>query len=304
MGRATHPLSGAASVSSQVMTRRHRSRASVGLLAVVLAASPAFGLAESPSPAALTTAAEDQQTAARTLLESAEARLVSLEQERDIIEADHSTLDANQLKLARELESALRDTRQFAVEAYVAGGPPASIGEVLAANDVGDAIWRSEVLASQTAHGLERAGALRDLMGRSDSAVRQIALRGDQNRRKVEAATIDRFFAAIASKAAEQRVAAERAPAPLRVDQVATAPGSLAEGWARLRSCESSGNYRALSPGGLYRGAYQFDLRTWEAVGGTGDPIDAAPAEQDLRAQILYDRRGRQPWPSCGRFLP
>ncbi|CAB4769407.1 MAG: hypothetical protein F2754_04440 [Actinobacteria bacterium] len=286
------------------MTRRHRSRASVGLLAVVLAASPAFGLAEPPSPAALTTAAEDEQTAARTLLESAEARLVSLEQERAIIEADHSTLDANQLKLARELESALRDTRQFAVEAYVAGGPPASIGEVLAANDVGDAIWRSEVLASQTAHGLERAGALRDLMGRSDSAVRQIALRGDQNRRKVEAATIDRFFAAIASKAAEQRVAAERAPAPLRVDQVATAPGSLAEGWARLRSCESSGNYRALSPGGLYRGAYQFDLRTWEAVGGTGDPIDAAPAEQDLRAQILYDRRGRQPWPSCGRFLP
>ena len=175
---------------------------------------------------------------------------------------------------------------------------------MLAANDVGDAIWRSEVLASQTAHGLERAGALRDLMGRSDSAVRQIALRGDQNRRKVEAATIDRFFAAIASKAAEQRVAAERAPAPLRVDQVATALGSLAEGWARLRSCESSGNYRALSPGGLYRGAYQFDLRTWEAVGGTGDPIDAAPAEQDLRAQILYDRRGRQPWPSCGRFLP
>ena len=304
MGRETHPLGGAASVPSLVMTRRHRSRASVGLLAVVLAASPAFGLAESPSPAALTTAAEDQQTAARTLLESAEARLVSLEQERDIIEADHSTLDANQLKLARELESALRDTRQFAVEAYVAGGPPASIGEVLAANDVGDAIWRSEVLASQTAHGLERAGALRDLMGRSDSAVRQIALRGDQNRRKVEAATIDRFFAAIASKAAEQRVAAERAPAPLRVDQVATAPGSLAEGWARLRSCESSGNYRALSPGGLYRGAYQFDLRTWEAVGGTGDPIDAAPAEQDLRAQILYDRRGRQPWPSCGRFLP
>ena len=304
MGRETHPLGGAASVPSLVMTRRHRSRASVGLLAVVLAASPAFGLAEPPSPAALTTAAEDQQAAARTLLESAEARLVSLEQERAVIEADHSTLDANQLTLARELESALRDTRQFAVEAYVAGGPPASIGEVLAANDVGDAIWRSEVLAGQTALGLERAGALRDLMGRSDSAVRQIALRGDQNRRKVEAATIDRFFASIASKAAEQRVAAERAPAPLWVDQVATAPGSLAEGWARLRSCESSGNYRALSPGGLYRGAYQFDLRTWEAVGGMGDPIDAAPAEQDLRAQILYDRRGRQPWPSCGRFLP
>lgn len=304
MGRETHPPGDAVSVPSPVMTRRHRKRVSVGLLAVVLAASPAFGLAESPSPAALTTAAEDQKAAARARLETAEARLVALEQERAIIEADHSTLDANQLTLARQLESALRDTRQFAVEAYVAGGPNASIGEVLAAADVVNAIWRSEVLAGQTLHGLERAGALRDLMGRSDSAVRQIALRSDQNRRKVEAATIDRFFATVANKAAEQRVAAERAPAPFMVEQVATAPGSLAEGWAKLRNCESSGNYRAISPGGLYRGAYQFDLRTWEAVGGTADPIDAAPVEQDLRAQILYDRRGRQPWPVCGRFLP
>ena len=36
-----------------------------------------------------------------------------------------------------------------------------------------------------------------------------------------------------------------------------------------------------------------------------GDPAGIAPpAEQDLRARILYDRRGRQPWPVCGRFLP
>jgi peptidoglycan endopeptidase LytE len=186
----------------------------------------------------------------------------------------------------------------------VAGGPSAPIGEVLASRDVVDAIWRAEILAGQTTHGLEKAGELRDLSGRADSAVAQIALRSDQNRRKVEAATIDRFFATIANKSAEQRVAAERAPAALFVESGASTPGSLADGWARLRNCESSGNYRAISPGGLYRGAYQFDLRTWEAVGGAGDPIDATPAEQDLRAQLLYDRRGRQPWPVCGRFLP
>lgn len=73
--------------------------------------------------------------------------------------------------------------------------------------------------------------------------------------------------------------------------------------WARLRQCESSGNYRAVSASGKYRGAYQFDQRTWNSVGGVGDPAAAAPREQDLRAKILYSRRGWRPWPVCGRHL-
>lgn len=68
-----------------------------------------------------------------------------------------------------------------------------------------------------------------------------------------------------------------------------------------IARCESGGNPRAVSPGGLYRGKYQFDLRTWASVGGKGDPAAASEAEQDRRAQILYARRGAQPWPVCGR---
>jgi hypothetical protein len=242
------------------MTRRRRPRAGSirrgsALLVLLLAATPAIAAADAaPAPAVRPSAADDQLAAAKARLDAAEARLVALEAERAAIEADHSTLDANQLNLARQLEAALRDTRQFAVEAYVAGGPNAGIGEVLGATEVVDAIWRSEVLAGQTSHGLQRAGELRDLVGRADSAVAQIALRSDQNRRKVEAATLDRFFASLANKTAEQRVAAERAPRPLLVESAPAAPGSLAEAWAKLRNCESSGNYRAISPGGLYRG--------------------------------------------------
>ena len=227
---------------------------------------------------------------------------MALEAERALIETDHERLDTAQLELARELELALRDTRQFAVEFYVAGGPSASMAEVLTASDVTDAIWRFEVLAGQTDYGLSRAGAVRDFMGRADSQVRQLALRSDQNRRKVENATLERFFASLDHKRAEQRIAAER-PAPLVVRSDAP-DGSMEAAWEKLRQCEASGNYRAVSPSGTYRGAYQFDQRTWETVGGTGDPIDATPAEQDLRARILYERRGRQPWPVCGRFLP
>ena len=69
---------------------------------------------------------------------------------------------------------------------------------------------------------------------------------------------------------------------------------------AAIRACESSGNYAAVSPGGLYRGAYQFDLPTWQSVGGSGDPAAASPAEQDARASQLWSQRGSNPWPSCG----
>ena len=71
--------------------------------------------------------------------------------------------------------------------------------------------------------------------------------------------------------------------------------------WAALAQCESSGNPRAAS--GPYQGLYQFDQSTWASVGGTGRPADASPAEQLARAQMLYQQRGRAPWPVCGRHL-
>ena len=73
--------------------------------------------------------------------------------------------------------------------------------------------------------------------------------------------------------------------------------------WAALARCESGGNPRAVSASGTYRGLYQFSMSTWRGVGGVGDPIDASPAEQTNRAQILYSRSGASPWPHCGRYL-
>ncbi len=82
-----------------------------------------------------------------------------------------------------------------------------------------------------------------------------------------------------------------------------TKPGPSPEQWAALRWCESSGNYEAANFSGKYRGAYQFDLATWESVGGSGDPAAADPAEQDRLAKVLYETRGNSPWPYCGRYL-
>jgi len=74
-------------------------------------------------------------------------------------------------------------------------------------------------------------------------------------------------------------------------------------GWEKLRQCESGGNYSAVSANGLYHGAYQFDVGTWRSIGGQGLPSLASPAEQDLRAQLLYNERGSAPWPHCGKYL-
>lgn len=68
---------------------------------------------------------------------------------------------------------------------------------------------------------------------------------------------------------------------------------------ATIRARESGGRYDAVSSSGKHRGAYQFDQRTWESVGGAGDPAAAPPEEQDARASELMRQRGTQPWSVC-----
>ena len=81
--------------------------------------------------------------------------------------------------------------------------------------------------------------------------------------------------------------------------------------WEALRYCESTENYQAISPTGMYRGAYQFSIETWNWIAGLYhehlvgvDPAEARPSDQDRMAQSLYLLRGRGQWPVCGRYLP
>lgn len=99
---------------------------------------------------------------------------------------------------------------------------------------------------------------------------------------------------------------------PSQVDGRVPPPpgGPTAAQWNALRKCESTHNYRAISPSGLYRGAYQFSQQTWDWVAGIHrpllvgvDPINAAPAWQDVMAYTLYAMRGWDQWPICGKNL-
>jgi hypothetical protein len=92
------------------------------------------------------------------------------------------------------------------------------------------------------------------------------------------------------------------APAPrLSRARARGAPDGL--DWGALARCESGGNPRAVSPNGLYHGLYQFDRGTWQGVGGSGVASQASADEQTYRAKLLYSKRGRSPWPHCGRYL-
>ncbi len=77
----------------------------------------------------------------------------------------------------------------------------------------------------------------------------------------------------------------------------------------RGHESDQAGGYQAVSPGGTYRGAYQFDQGTWNAAAELAgrpdlvgaDPATVAPADQDLVAMALFHARGSQPWGGrCG----
>src|SRR3954454_8769020 len=80
----------------------------------------------------------------------------------------------------------------------------------------------------------------------------------------------------------------------------AAAPVAIPPHLAAIAACESGGDPRAIGGGGQYRGMFQFDQATWNAVGGTGDPAAASVAGQVKRAEILYAQAGAAQWPVCG----
>jgi hypothetical protein len=80
------------------------------------------------------------------------------------------------------------------------------------------------------------------------------------------------------------------------------AGAATADDFARLRACESGGNYSTNTGNGFY-GAYQFDLGTWHGLGYSGRPSDASPGTQDAAARQLQSERGWSPWPACSRRL-
>jgi Transglycosylase-like domain len=179
---------------------------------------------------------------------------------------------------------------------------------------------RTEVLPVAAADSLQRTRAQRY----ADDAARAFTVRAagaraelaDAEREQQEA--LAAYFAALAATAEQERITREQeaarasavagtvaAPAPAPAS-TGSCVGDLACFLActRAHESDSAGGYAAVSPDGIYRGAYQFDQSTWNSVAdsiGRGDLVGISPAaasasDQDTLAAALYRMRGNQPW--------
>jgi peptidoglycan hydrolase CwlO-like protein len=102
--------------------------------------------------------------------------------------------------------------------------------------------------------------------------------------------------------------AATTAPAPSPAPSANPYPGLADPALNAFLSCvvqaESGGDYAAVSPGGLYRGAFQFSQSTWDSAAGAAGlgllvgvpPNLTSRAEQDTVAVALFAMDGQQPW--------
>jgi septal ring factor EnvC (AmiA/AmiB activator) len=236
---------------------------------------------------------------ARTAHTTAETRRTEMEAELVATRQQIASLDDEQARLADELERAQRRVRIVTVRAYTGGGGARELAYLMDAEGAGDHLLRQELLVGGAVDIHDAIDHLDELRDRASEDVLELADRADSLVSGIAQAERDAARAAVqverAQVALSAALAAERQNASGRAD-----PGEAA--WTRLRFCESGGVYTTNTGNGFY-GAYQFDLQTWRSMGGSGLPSSAPYWEQDLRAKALFQARGAQPWPLCGRFL-
>jgi resuscitation-promoting factor RpfB len=225
---------------------------------------------------------------------------------------------------ARDLRQARTTAQDLAVAAYIGAGTNPAVDAFVAAGveDPLDYTYHVTLVQDSTNARYRAAAYYRDLREQASDAVDATVARLDELEEAI--ATTETALAvaedaqrtaAIALEDAQAAMEAAARLASVPDDATAAVPpggwvplgewpgGPSYAQWSALRQCESGGNYHAVSPSGLYRGAYQFDVHTWRSVGGSGDPAMAPPEEQDHRAQVLWSLRGASPWPICGRYL-
>lgn len=305
----------------------------IGLGLLVALVGPASGAPDAVSVARARLAAA---TAER---QQSEARVRDAESRRTAAQAEVDRLGDVDAEVTAELGQARRALREYAIAAYIDGGQSEVFRATLSMEQSQALAWQSNLLLGQSQSADQTAERYEQLKAATEPQALAAATEVDRAEAALQEARFDLIQSAAferdaeselaravaeaqeAARAAERDAAAQRAAAaaaasaapstgPTGTDGAAVSQSSAGRGdptpaesatLARIRRCESRGNYSVVSGSGRYRGAYQFDFTTWRGVGGSGDPAAASPAEQDFRALLLLRMRGTRPWPICGR---
>lgn len=280
----------------------------VGLVLAATASVRASAGAEEPSDLRgdVPTGAEvrDELSAIAKRRTELVGHLAGLEGDLAAVIADRDSLGAEGRRLAAEIEATADKVRELAVSAFVTGNPVGDFRYLLDVDEAADLSWRQYLIRHQAATTEQLMDRLTELKDQAGVDIIQAVETADRLRLELDAVDVE--LAQLDRDESDAENVLTIADAWDRAEvAIAEGPYGFAprDRWESLRFCESSHDYTNISPSGVYRGAYQFDLETWETVGGSGDPAAAPPAEQDARARELYARRGDQPWPICGHFL-
>ncbi len=218
--------------------------------------------------------------------------------ERDFIELNDQS--RNQI-----MQDSRTRARNMAIDAYIGIGPPISGVVVLNAESANELSYRRGLLRQQAQRLQEASDTYSLLAGEADESVLNLVDGINDEIRRTEG--LNRALARETAKVPHAEWVVSIAEIHRLADQEFARTGRAeptAEQWRLLRHCESTERYDT-DTGNSFYGAYQFEWRTWLTVGGSDEnPALAPAAEQDARARLLYARRGAQPWPICGRFLP
>ena len=98
-------------------------------------------------------------------------------------------------------------------------------------------------------------------------------------------------------RAAQQQEASAAAAQEEVAEAVDNGDWAIPEG---IVMCESGGNYDAVNSSSGAGGAYQILPSTWDLYGGSGNPEDASPSQQDEIASQIWADSGGGAWVCAG----
>jgi hypothetical protein len=243
---------------------------------------------------------------------------------------------AGEMALDREkVDSDMRTVRSLAIRSYMIADSQLSgaVGKLFAGNparaevvDVYSTLAAGNIqIELGRLHGAQRSLQADQTMVQErqsqdqqnlteQAAALQAATKTKSELQALQGQVTGQLAAAVSAQAAIEAARAAAAVSAARKAAIAAAtsalPGSSLQDPALnpflqcVVQAESGGNYQAVSPNGMYMGAFQFSQPTWnmaaQAAGLTYlvgvPPNTASKAEQDTVAVTLYSLDGRQPW--------
>ena len=261
-------------------------------IAALLVLAPATGTAKAGSEESLETA--------RAVASDTAARIEAAQTERAAVEEEIARDEAAMGVLRARADDLRVRVRRRAARLYV-WMATARLDAVVNTDNVIDASRAAHLTSTAGEHDETAATELQDLTRVLGD--RQVHLRGRQDE-------LDRTIESLVSLRAQFQTRVERAVTASQHASQHESAQPVVEGgvWATFRECtfafESGGNYQIVSRDGLYYGAWQFAIGTWNAVAsrmGRDDlvgvlPSQAAPADQDAVAHALWLESGNRPW--------